>query len=115
MITMYSSVANRTREIGTLRALGFRRNNIVMAFLQEAMLLGLAAGLLGLLAASCMQFLEISTTNIQTFSEVIFTLILTPGIAVEVLVFAVFMGVLGGALPAWRASRLEIVEALRSS
>jgi putative ABC transport system permease protein len=114
MITMYASVANRTREIGTLRALGFRRGNIVMAFLQEAMLLGLAAGVLGLVGAAFMQAVEISTTNVQTFSEVVFRLILTPGIALEVLLFSVLMGVLGGVLPAIRASRLEIVDALRS-
>lgn len=114
MITMYASVANRTREIGTLRALGFRRGNIVMAFLQEAMLLGLVAGVFGLIAAAFMQRVEISTTNVQTFSEVVFRLILTPGIAVEVLLFSVLMGVLGGVLPAVRASRLEIVDALRS-
>lgn len=115
MITMYASVANRTREIGTLRALGFQRGNIVRAFLQEAMLLGFASGVLGLFAASFMQLLEISTTNIQTFSEIVFTLILTPGIAIEVLLFSLLMGVLGGFLPALRASRLEIVEALRST
>lgn len=114
MITMYASVANRTREIGTLRALGFRRGNIVMAFLQEAMLLGFAAGVLGLVGAAFMQAVEISTTNVQTFSEVVFRLILTPGIALEVLLFSVLMGVLGGVLPAIRASRLEIVDALRS-
>jgi len=114
MITMYASVANRTREIGTLRALGFRRGNIVMAFIQEAMLLGLVAGVFGLIAAAFMQRIEISTTNVQTFSEVVFRLILTPGIAVEVLLFSVLMGVLGGVLPAVRASRLEIVDALRS-
>lgn len=113
-ITMYASVASRTREIGTLRALGFRRGNIVSAFLQEAMLLGLVGGVAGLAAASLMQALEISTTNVQTFSEVVFSLVLTPGIAVEVLLFSLLMGVLGGVLPALRASRLEIVDALRS-
>ena len=114
MITMYASVANRTRDIGTLRALGFRRANIVTAFLQEAMLLGLAAGILGLIGAFFMQAIEISTTNVQTFSEVVFSLILTPGIALQVVLFSVFMGVLGGVLPAIRASRLEIVDALRA-
>lgn len=114
MITMYASVANRTREIGTLRALGFRRGNIVWAFLQEAMLLGGVAGVAGLVAAAFMQLVEISTTNVQTFSEVVFKLILTPEIAVDVLLFSIFMGVLGGALPSFRASRLEIVDALRS-
>jgi putative ABC transport system permease protein len=115
MITMYASVANRTREIGTLRALGFRRGNIVTAFLQEAMLLGFFAGVVGLIAAAFMQLVEISTTNVQTFSEVVFKLILTPGIGLQVLLFSMFMGVLGGVLPAIRASRLEIVDALRSS
>jgi len=114
-ITMYSSVANRTREIGTLRALGFRRGNIVNAFLQEAMLLGFVAGVAGLAIASLMQAVEISTTNVQTFSEVVFKLVLTPGIALEVLLFSLLMGVLGGVLPALRASRLEIVDALRSA
>lgn len=114
MITMYASVANRTREIGTLRALGFRRGNIVSAFLQEAMLLGLVAGVTGLAAAAFMQLVEISTTNVQTFSEVVFNLILTPEIVLDVLLFSIFMGVLGGVLPAIRASRLEIVDALRS-
>ncbi len=115
MITRYASVANRTREIGTLRALGFRRGNIVMAFIQEAALLGFVAGVTGLFAASFMQMLEISTTNVQTFSEVVFRLVMTPGIAVQVLVFSMFMGVLGGVLPALQASRLEIVDALRSA
>ena len=115
MITMYASVANRTREIGTLRALGFRRGNIVMAFIQEAALLGFVAGVTGLFAASFMQMLEISTTNVQTFSEVVFRLVMTPSIAVQVLVFSMFMGVLGGVLPALQASRLEIVDALRSA
>jgi putative ABC transport system permease protein len=114
MITMYASVANRTREIGTLRALGFGRGNIVSAFLKEAVLLGIASGVIGLAAASTMQWLKISTTNFQTFSEIVFSLILTPAIALEVLLFAVFMGVLGGVLPALRAARLEIVDALRS-
>lgn len=115
MITMYASVANRTREIGTLRALGFRRGNIVMAFLKEAMLLGLVAGVIGLAFASLTQLVEISTTNVQTFSEVVFGLVLTPDIVLDVLLFSVLMGVLGGVLPALRASRLEIVDALRSS
>lgn len=114
MITMYASVASRTREIGTLRALGFRRSNILMAFLQEAVLLGFFSGLVGLLAAASLQSMEISTTNVQTFSEVVFRLTLTPGIAAQVLLFSLFMGMLGGLLPANRASRLEIVDALRS-
>jgi putative ABC transport system permease protein len=114
MITMYASVASRTREIGTLRALGFRRGNILVAFLQEAMLLGVFAGLVGLVSAACLQRVTISTTNIQTLSEVVFRLTLTPGIALQVMLFSVFMGIVGGLLPANRASRLEIVDALRN-
>lgn len=114
MITMSASVANRTREIGTLRALGFQRTNIVITFLQEALLLGALAGVMGLIAAAFMQQIEISTTNIQTFSEVVFRLVLTPGVAVQVFAFSLLMGVLGGVLPALRAARLEIVDALRT-
>ena len=114
MITMYASVASRTREIGTLRALGFRRGDILVAFLQEAMLLGVLAGLAGLVSAACLQRVSISTTNVQTLSEVVFRLKLTPGIAVQVMLFSLFMGTLGGVLPANRASRLEIVDALRN-
>jgi putative ABC transport system permease protein len=114
MITMYASVASRTREIGTLRALGFRRSNILMAFLQEAVLLGFLSGIAGLLAAAAFQQVEISTTNIQTFSEVVFRLTLTPAIALQVMAFSLLMGMLGGLLPANRASRLEIVDALRN-
>lgn len=115
MITMYAAVANRTREIGTLRALGFRRANIVGAFLQESLLLGLVAGIAGVAAALPMQALEVSTTNVQTLSEVVFGLRLTPTIAVQALLFSLVMGALGGVLPALKASRLEIVDALRSS
>ncbi|MER2536172.1 MAG: FtsX-like permease family protein [Rhizobiaceae bacterium] len=113
-ITMYASVASRTREIGTLRALGFRRSSILASFLQEALLLGFVAGVVGLAAAASLQRMEISTTNIQTLSEVVFRLTLTPAIAVQVLLFSVFMGALGGLLPANRASRLQIVDALRN-
>lgn len=79
------------------------------------MLLGFISGAVGLIAACGMQWVEISTTNIQTFSEVVFKLIMTPGIAINVMLFSLFMGVLGGVLPAVRAARMEIVDALRSS
>ena len=114
MITMYSSVASRTREIGTLGALGFTRANIVMAFLREALLLGLLSGVLGLIMASLTQCLEIRTTNVQTFAEVVFSLALTPWIVIKVVVFALSMGALGGALPALKAARMNIVDALRA-
>lgn len=115
MITMYSAVANRTPEIGTLRALGFRRRNILLAFLTESLLLGFLGGGIGLFFASFMQFLTISTVNFQTFSELAFRFTLTPGIIIESMIFALAMGLAGGMLPALRASRLKIVDALRAA
>lgn len=114
MITMYASVANRTGEIGTLRALGFRRRSILAAFLTEAVLLGLVGGCIGLALASFMQMFTISTMNWQSFSELAFSFTLTPEIAVRTLLFALIMGVVGGFLPAIRAARLKIVDALRA-
>jgi putative ABC transport system permease protein len=113
MITMYASVANRVSEIGTLRALGFRRRNILAAFLMESMLLGLAGGLIGLFCASFMQLITISTVNWQTFSELAFSFTLTGPIIAGSLGFSLAMGFIGGVLPAFRASRMNIVEALR--
>ena len=115
MITMYSAVANRTAEIGTLRALGFRRRNILLAFLTESLLLGFIGGSLGLFFASFMQFITISTVNFQTFSELAFKFTLTSGIVVQSMIFALAMGLIGGVLPAFRASRLKIVDALRAT
>ncbi len=115
MITMYSAVSNRTAEIGTLRALGFRRRNILLAFLTESLLLGFIGGFLGLFFASFMQFMTISTVNFQTFSELAFKFTLTPGIILESMFFALAMGLIGGVLPALRASRMKIVDALRAS
>ena len=115
MITMYAAVANRTAEIGTLRALGFRRRNILISFLVESMLLGMGGGLIGLLFASFMQFITISTVNWQTFSELAFSFTLTPEITISSLAFSMIMGFIGGVLPALRASRMNIVDALRTS
>jgi ABC-type antimicrobial peptide transport system permease subunit len=115
MITMYASVASRTGEIGTLRALGFSRSSILTAFLVEALLLGLVGGVVGLAAASFMQVLSISTMNFQTFAELAFTFRLTPGIVVASLAFALAMGFIGGFLPAARAARMKIVDALRAA
>ncbi len=115
MITMYAAVANRTAEIGTLRALGFQRRNILASFLIESMLLGLCGGLTGLLFASFMQFITISTVNWQTFSELAFSFTLTPVISLSSLGFSLIMGFIGGVLPALRASRMNIVDALRTS
>jgi len=114
MITMYASVANRVAEIGTLRALGFKRANVLAAFLIEAMLLGLVGGLAGLGCAAFMQFASFSTTNFQTFADLSFRFILTPAIVGKTLAFSVTMGLVGGFLPALRASRMNVVDALRA-
>jgi putative ABC transport system permease protein len=114
-ITMYAAVANRIGEIGTLRALGFSRRSIIAAFLMESMFLGLVGGLTGLFFASFMQLITISTVNWQTFSELAFSFTMTADIAVQAILFSIIMGFIGGVFPAIRASRMNIVEALRAS
>jgi ABC-type antimicrobial peptide transport system permease subunit len=115
MITMYAAVSNRTAEIGTLRALGFRRRSILAAFLLESLFLSLFGGVLGLGLASLMQLVSVSTMNWQSFSEIAFRFSLTPRIVVQSLAFAAVMGLLGGVLPAARAAGLKIVDALRAA
>ena len=115
MITMYSAVANRIGEIGTMRALGFRRRSILAAFLAESLLLGLIGGAAGLFFASFMQFITVSTMNFQTFSELAFKFTLTWRITLQAMAFSLVMGLIGGMLPALRASRMKIVEALRAA
>jgi len=115
MITMYAAVANRTAEIGTLRALGFRRRSIMIVFLLESLLLGLVGGLAGIVVSSFLQLFTISTVNWQTFSELAFSFTLTADIIVQSLVFSLIMGLVGGVLPAFRAARMNIVEALRTT
>jgi len=115
MITMYAAVANRTAEIGSLRALGFRRGAILAAFLAEALFLALLGWAAGLALASLMQLVHISTMNWQSFSELAFSFVLTPKIVWQTFAFAVAMGFAGGVLPALRAARLKIVDALRAA
>jgi ABC-type antimicrobial peptide transport system permease subunit len=115
MITMYTAVANRIGEIGTLRALGFQRASILGAFLIEALLLGLVGGFAGLMFASFMRFVTISTVNFQTFSELEFSFALNVEIVYMAMAFSLIMGFVGGFLPAIRASRMNIVDALRES
>jgi ABC-type antimicrobial peptide transport system permease subunit len=115
MITMYAAVANRVVEIGTLRALGFHRTSILLAFILESLFLGLIGGVTGLVPAAFLQFITISTMNWQSFSELAFSFSLSPGIIVKSLLFSLVMGVSGGLLPAFRAARMDIVGALRSS
>ena len=115
MITMYAAVANRTAEIGTLRALGFRGRSILWAFLLESLLMGAIGGALGLALASLMQWVSFSTMNFQTFAELAFSFTLNARIVAQSMLFALVMGLLGGFLPAVRAARLRIVDALRAA
>ena len=115
MITMFAAVAQRIGEIGTLRALGFRRSAVLIAFLSESLLLSLVGGVIGLFAASWMQAVDISTTNFQTFSELAFQFKLNGEIIIKTLMFSLIMGFIGGFIPAWRASRMKIVDCLRAS
>jgi len=115
MITMYAAVANRTTEIGTMRALGFGRGSVLIAFILESLLLGFVGGLLGIFFASFMQVITISTMNWQTFAELAFSFTLTFEIIWKSLLFSLIMGLVGGVLPAIRAARMSIVEALRAT
>jgi ABC-type lipoprotein release transport system permease subunit len=114
MITMYSAVANRISEIGTMRALGFTRMNILIAFLIESLFLGLCGGIVGLFFASFLQLYTVSTLNFQTFSELAFTFSLNLKTILLGMGFSLVMGFLGGLFPAYRASRMNIVDALRT-
>ncbi len=115
MITMYASVSNRTREIGTLRALGFPRRSVLVAFLIESLIISISGGLFGVAMADLLGLAEVSTTNFDTFSEVAFPFRMSVGIAVKAVIFSVAMGLIGGFLPAVRAARFKIIDALRSA
>ena len=114
-ITMQSAVANRVAEIGTLRALGFKRGAILSAFLLESIFLSIIGGVAGLFFAVFMMNLEFSTTNFTSFSELAFRFSLSTSILFYGLSFSVIMGVLGGMIPAIRASNIKIVDSLRAN
>jgi putative ABC transport system permease protein len=113
MNTMYAAVAYRTREIGTLRALGFSRVRIVTAFLAESVALALVGGVLGCLLALPVHGLSTGTTNFSSFSEVAFKFRITPVLLGLGVVFSALMGAVGGLLPAIRAARIPVARALR--
>jgi putative ABC transport system permease protein len=117
MNTMYAQVAARTREIGTLRAIGFSRRSVLASFILEALLLCLIGGVIGTALAFVLFNLLLTkptgTMNFRTFSEVLFNFRLTPPLIAGGLVFSLAMGLLGGFFPAARAARLKIINALR--
>jgi putative ABC transport system permease protein len=113
MITMYSAVANRQREIGTLRALGFSRGSILFSFLLESTILALIGGAVGVVASLAMSFVHLSMMNLASWSEMVFSFDPTPRIIVTALIFAGGMGIVGGFFPALRASRVSPVLAMR--
>lgn len=112
--TMYSAVASRTREIATLRALGFGRSAVIVALLAESLVLALVGGAIGGGAAFvAFNNLHAATMNWQSFSQVVFAFAVTPALLVQGIVWATFIGLIGGLLPAIRAARLPIASALR--
>ena len=113
MNTMYAAVAYRTREIGTLRALGFSRMRIVTAFLAESVALALIGGIVGCVLALPVHGLSTGTTNFSSFSEVAFKFRITPALMTGGLLFSALMGAVGGLLPAIRAARIPVARALR--
>jgi len=111
--TMYSAVADRGREIATMRALGFGGPSVVLSFLIEALLISFVGGALGCLAVLKLNGLTTSTINFQTFSNLAFAFKITPDLLLMGIVFALAMGILGGFFPAVRAARLPVATALR--
>jgi putative ABC transport system permease protein len=114
VITMYTAVASRTREIATLRALGFGSLPVVISVLVEASLLAVVGGLVGgAVAWLAFNGYETATMNFQSFSQIAFKFAVTPQLLGKALFYALIMGLIGGMLPAIRAARLPVVTALR--
>jgi putative ABC transport system permease protein len=113
MNTMYAAVAYRSREIATLRVIGFSRPSILTSFVFESVMLALLGALVGILLMLPFNGMTTGTSNAVTFSEVVFSLRITPGVIGAAIGFAVIMGLLGGTAPAWHAARQNILAALR--
>jgi len=111
--TMYAAVAYRSREIATLRVIGFRRTSIVLSFIFEALLLALAGAAVGVLLMLPFHGMSTGTSNAVTFSEIEFSMRITPQVVAYAVAFALAMGLIGGVAPAWGAARREILAALR--
>lgn len=119
MNTMYAQVTARTREIGTMRALGYSRRSVLLSFLVESLMLALAGGVLGVvLSIALIRTIltgPVGTNNFRTFSDILFNFQITAALGVTGVVFAIAMGLLGGFFPAFRAARLRIVSSLREA
>jgi putative ABC transport system permease protein len=114
ILTMYTAVATRAREIATLRALGFNATSVVFSVLSESMILGAVGGLIGgTLAYLAFNGYQTSTMNFQTFSQVAFAFRVTPELLTMGIIYALLMGLVGGLFPAIKAARLPISQALR--
>lgn len=111
--TMFASVASRTTEIGTLRALGFRRAEVLASFQWEALMLCAMGGVAGSLLALVFNGYQTGTVNFRTFSDVSFAFTITPGLMLQGVAFSIVMGMVGGLPPAWRASRIPVTEAMK--
>ena len=111
--TMYSAVAARAREIATMRALGFGGGSVILSFMFESLLISLIGGILGCIAVLPLNGFTAGTMNWQTFSHLAFAFRVTPGLLMAGIFFALFMGFVGGVLPAVRAARLQVAQALR--
>lgn len=114
MNTMYAAVARRTKEIGTLRVLGFSRVSILTAFLLESVAIALLGAAIGILLALPLNFVSTGTSNWVTFSEIAFNFRVTPDLMIFALIFGAIIGLVGSLLPSIRASRFKIVDALRA-
>jgi putative ABC transport system permease protein len=114
MNTMYAAVARRTKEIGTLRVLGFSRLSVLVAFLLESVTIALIGAAIGILLALPLNFVSTGTSNWVTFSEIAFNFRVTPDLMVWALIFGAIIGFVGSLLPSIRASRFKIVDALRA-
>lgn len=113
MNTMFSAVASRKRELATMRALGFKRRDVLLSITVEAIVLGALAGVAGVILALPVNGIATGTANFVTFSEVAFNFRISPGVALFAITLAIVAGVVGGLLPAISAARLPITRALR--
>jgi putative ABC transport system permease protein len=113
MNMMYGSVMSRQQEVATLRAVGFRRFSILGSFLTESALLALLGGVIGCTLGSLFHGYSAGTSNFASFSEIVFYFRITPEIVMQGMIYAVLVGIVGGFLPARRASSVQLVDVLR--